>query len=279
MTQTLYHEISNSPLFIIAGPCVIENEIILMEVAEVLTDIKKDFAIPVIFKSSFDKANRTSIKSFRGPGLKKGIKILQKIKEDFQLPILTDIHESWQASEVSEVADIIQIPAFLSRQTDLLVSASKTGRIINIKKGQFMSPEDMKYASEKVASTGNTNILLTERGTTFGYRDLVVDMRGIAIMNRFSYPVVIDATHSIQRPSAGEGRSSGNPEYIETIAISALAAGAKGLFLEVHPRPNEALSDSANSLELKRLKNLIDKALKLKIFMMELDHAGNSTGH
>jgi 2-dehydro-3-deoxyphosphooctonate aldolase (KDO 8-P synthase) len=250
-------------LFLIAGPCVIESEAHARSMAERIAAVCADLKLPYIFKSSYDKANRTSINSYRGPGVAEGLKILRRIKDDLRLPILTDVHEPAQVAAAAEVADVLQIPAFLCRQTDLLVAAAKSGRVVNIKKGQFLSPAEMKTAVEKVASTGNQKILLTERGTSFGYNNLVVDMRSFPIMRGFGYPVVFDATHSLQLPG-GEGKQSGGqPEFIEPLSRAAVAAGVDGLFLEVHDNPPAALSDASNQLPLAQLKPLLEKLLAL----------------
>lgn len=234
-----------APLALIAGPCVIENEDHVHFLAREIGKI----AGPFIFKASFDKANRSSVDSYRGPGLKEGLRILKSVR-DSGVPVLTDIHEPSQAAAAAESADILQIPAFLCRQTDLLVEAGRTGRIVNIKKGQFVAPHDIRNAAEKVASTGNNRILFTERGTTFGYNNLVVDMRGIAIMRGFGWPVVFDATHSVQLPGATGKASGGQPEFIAPLSCAAVAAGADAVFLEVHEAPERALSDGANALRL-----------------------------
>ncbi len=244
-------------LFTILGPCVIENEEMTMGIAVSLKEISEDTGIDVIFKASFDKANRSSISSYRGPGIDEGLRILKKIKDETGLPVLTDIHEPGQAEKASEVVDILQIPAFLCRQTDLLTAAGRTGLPVNVKKSQFMAPEDMFFVADKIRSTGNENILLTERGTFFGYRNLVVDIRNIPIMKRMGCPVIIDATHSVQRPTASDGVTGGDPEFIPLIAGAGLLAGADGVFLEVHPEPEKALSDGANSFNLKKLKPLL----------------------
>jgi len=251
-------------LFFILGPCVIENEDVVLKVAKEVKELSEKYNISVIFKSSFDKANRTSIKSFRGPGLNKGLEILNKVKETYELPITTDIHETSQASLVAEVVDVIQIPAFLCRQTDLLVAAGKTNKIINIKKGQFLAPWDMSNVVEKVRSTGNNKVWLTERGTSFGYNNLVVDFRSIPIMQQTGCPVIFDATHSVQLPG-GKGKSSGgNREYVPYLASCAVAAGCNGIFMEVHPDPDNALCDGPNSWHLDRLEDLIKKLIKIK---------------
>ena len=243
----------------IAGPCVIESETHARMMAEKVAKIAADAGVPYIFKASYDKANRSSVKGFRGPGLKEGLRILGKIKSELKLPILTDIHDASQAAPAAEVCDVLQIPAFLARQTDLLIAASKTGRIINVKKAQFLSPWDMGNIAEKVESTGNTKIIFTERGSTFGYQNLVVDMRSFPIMQRTGYPVVFDVTHSVQLPG-GQGHSSGGqPQFIEPLARAGVAAGVDGIFLETHDNPAKALSDGPNALRLSELLSLLTK--------------------
>ena len=247
----------NAPLFLISGPCVIENREITFKVARFLKKIAKRTKIPVIFKSSYDKANRTSIDSFRGPGLKEGLEILKEVKNTIGLPILSDIHQVSDIEEAAEILDIIQIPAFLSRQTDLILEAAKTNLPINIKKGQFLSPWDMEQVILKAVSGGNNSILLTERGTSFGYNNLIVDMRSISVMKNFGYPVVFDATHGIQLPG-GQGKSSGGQrEFVAPLARAAVAAGADGIFLEIHPDPDSALSDGPNSLPFEHVESLL----------------------
>ncbi|HNS32546.1 MAG TPA: 3-deoxy-8-phosphooctulonate synthase [bacterium] len=246
---------------LIAGPCVIEDKNVLFKSAEFLKRICADEGIPLIFKSSFDKANRTSISSYRGPGIEKGLEMLLEIKERFDLPVITDIHCINQVKAVSETVDIIQIPAFLCRQTDLLVKSGKTGKPLNIKKGQFLSPWDVKNIIEKVTSTGNKNICITERGTSFGYNTLITDFRALPIMRSFGYPVFYDATHSVQEPGKLGGCSGGNREYVPFLAKAAVAVGCDGLFMEVHPEPDKALSDGPNMLKLSKLKELL-KTLK-----------------
>ncbi len=258
------------PLFFIAGPCVIESERHAMKMAGQLVAAARALGLPFIFKASFDKANRTSLKSFRGPGLRQGLEILARIKKEFGVPVLTDVHELAQVSAAAEVCDVLQIPAFLSRQTDLLVQAGKFGYAVNIKKGQFLSPHEMKYALMKVASTGNRRILITERGYSFGYNNLVVDMRSIAIMKRWGYPVVLDVTHSLQLPGGEGNESGGQPEFIETLARAGVAAGVDGIFMEVHDRPARALSDGANALDLRRFKPLASELLSLGRFVRGL---------
>lgn len=246
---------------IIAGPCVIESEQLLDTVATEITRLNKKYNLNIIFKASFDKANRTSLSSFRGPGLEKGLTLLYDIKQKYGLPILTDIHESYQAKPVAEVADVIQIPAFLCRQTDLLVAAAQTGRIINIKKAQFLSGLDMRYPVEKAHQSGATDIWLTERGNSFGYNNLVVDFRNIPEMLQFTPTVIMDCTHSVQRPGAGNGVTGGNREFIPSMALAAKAFGATGFFFEIHPNPEKALSDGTNMLPLSQFEDVIKTLL------------------
>lgn len=248
-------EIGGDTLTILAGPCAIESRDVLFTVAESMKKITQDLGINYVFKSSFDKANRSSIKSFRGPGLEKGLEMLAEIKKEFDLPIVTDIHTPEQAEPVAEVADILQIPAFLCRQTDLLVAAAKTGKIVNIKKGQFLAPAQMKPLAQKVVDSGNDKVLFTDRGTSFGYNNLVTDMRGIPIMQEMGYPVVFDATHSVQLPGGAGECSSGERKFVATLAKSAIAAGAKALFFEVHPNPDKALCDGPNMLNIEMAKD------------------------
>ena len=252
-----------NPLFLIAGPCVIESEAHARMMAERVARIAADAGVPYIFKASFDKANRSSVKAFRGPGLSEGLRILGKIKSELKLPILTDIHEVAQAGPAAEVADLLQIPAFLARQTDLLLAAAKTGKIINVKKAQFLSPWDMGNVAEKVASSGNKKIILTERGASFGYNNLVVDMRAFPVMAKFGYPVVYDVTHSVQLPGGNGDASGGQPEFIETLARAGVAAGVDGIFLETHDNPAAALSDGANALPLSQLPQLLARLKEL----------------
>lgn len=249
-------EIGGDKLTIMAGPCAIESQDILNRTAEKLKEITEKLGINYIFKSSFDKANRSSITSFRGPGLEKGLEMLAKVKSEFDLPIVTDIHNPDQAAIVAEVADVLQIPAFLCRQTDMLVAAAKTGKIINIKKGQFLAPEQMLPLIKKVEDSGNSNILVTDRGTSFGYNNLVVDFRGIQIMQQFNYPVVFDATHSVQLPGANGTSSGGDRRFVPLLAKSAMAAGANALFFEVHPDPDCAKCDGPNMIPLDKAETL-----------------------
>jgi len=262
---------SGHPLFLIAGPCVIESERHAMKMAERLAQAARALRIPYIFKASFDKANRTSLDSYRGPGMVSGLEILAKIKKRFKVPVLTDIHEISQVGPAAEVCDVIQIPAFLSRQTDLLVEAGRSRAAVNIKKGQFLSPWDIRHAVEKVARTGNHRILITERGASFGYNNLVVDIRGLAVMKELGYPVILDVTHSIQLPGGQGSRSGGQPEYIEPLARAGVAAGVDGLFMEVHDNPARALSDGSNALPLGRFNLLIQKISRLGKFVREMD--------
>ena len=250
-----------SPLVLIAGPCVIESSAHALMIAERLAKIAQRVGIPLIFKASYDKANRTSLKSFRGPGLEEGLRVLSTIKKQVGVPILTDIHDVAQASAAAEVADVLQIPAFLSRQTDLLVAAAKTGRTINIKKGQFLAPDDMKHAIAKVTESGNPQVFVTERGFSFGYHNLVVDMRAFPMLRSLGWPVVYDATHSLQLPGGGDGVTAGQAEYIEPLAAAAVAAGVDGVFVEVHDNPPLAKSDAQNALPLDRVEPLLLKLL------------------
>ena len=247
------------PLVLIAGPCVIESERHAMKMAERLTKIAAKAKVPLVFKASYDKANRSSLSSFRGPGLAGGLEILRKIKARFRVPVLTDIHEPDQARAAAEVCDVLQVPAFLSRQTDLLTAAGKTGRVVNLKKGQFLSPWEMANAVAKVKSTGNSKVIITERGVSFGYNNLVVDMRSFPILARTGCPVIFDVTHSVQLPGGQGHASGGQPEFIETLARAGTAVGVDGIFLEVHERPERALSDGSNALRLDRLPDLLAK--------------------
>lgn len=251
--------------FLLAGPCVVESKELVIEVAEKVSAICKRLAIPYVFKASYRKANRTSASSFTGLGDEKALQILQKVKTDLGLPIVTDIHSPEEADMAASVVDILQIPAFLCRQTDLLVAAGKTGKIINVKKGQFVSGEAMRFAVEKIRQTGNHKIMLTERGTTFGYQDLVVDFRNIPQMQNHGVPVIMDVTHSLQQPNLTTGITGGNPEMIGTIAKAAIAAGADGLFIETHPNPSVAKSDGANMLRIDLLEDLMEKLLKIRM--------------
>jgi 2-dehydro-3-deoxyphosphooctonate aldolase (KDO 8-P synthase) len=251
------------PLVLVAGPCVIEDESTTVAIARELVDITQRLQVPFIFKASYDKANRTSTGSYRGPGLEKGLDLLDFIRNRFQVPVLSDVHQLTEIEPASKVLDILQIPAFLCRQTDLLTAAARTGLTVNIKKGQFLSPGDMRYAVEKVAAAGNEKILLTERGTTFGYNNLVVDFRAISIMGLLGYPVLFDATHSVQLPGGGGVVSGGNREFVPVLAKAAVAAGANGLFLEVHFEPDKALCDGPNSWPLGQLEPLLRSLLAI----------------
>ncbi|HTR41770.1 MAG TPA: 3-deoxy-8-phosphooctulonate synthase [Pseudomonadales bacterium] len=255
----------NSPreLFLIAGPCVIENEKLCLHVASTLQTACAELGIFYVFKASFDKANRTSGKSFRGPGMKEGLKVLAHIREELDLPVLTDIHNEEQAAAAGKVVDILQIPAFLCRQTDLIEAAGATGKIVNLKKGQFLSPTEMGQVTEKARLAGAKKILLTERGTTFGYNNLVADMRSIPMMKRFGCPVVFDATHSVQLPGGGGDKSSGQREFAPVLAKSALAAGANGVFIETHPQPEKALSDGPNMIPLGEMAGVLKNLLRV----------------
>jgi 2-dehydro-3-deoxyphosphooctonate aldolase (KDO 8-P synthase) len=264
---------AGNPLFLIAGPCVIESEAHARMMAERVAKIAADAGVPYIFKASYDKANRSSVKAFRGPGIAEGLRILAKIKGELHLPILTDIHDASQAAPAAEVADILQIPAFLARQTDLLLAAAKTGRIINVKKAQFLSPWDMGNVAEKVASSGNHNIILTERGASFGYNNLVVDMRSFPVLQKLGYPVVYDVTHSVQLPGGQGHASGGQPEFIETLARAGVATGVDGLFLETHDNPAAALSDGANALPLAQLPQLLSRIKELSILVRRWSQA------
>ncbi|UCF57013.1 MAG: 3-deoxy-8-phosphooctulonate synthase [Deltaproteobacteria bacterium] len=247
----------NGPFFLIAGPCVIEDEETTLKVAIFLKETSEAVDIPVVFKTSYDKANRTSLDSFRGPGVDKGLEIIQKVKEETRLPVLSDVHEADEIEKAAKVLDIIQIPAFMCRQTNLLLTAARTGLPINLKKGQFLSPWEMEPAIQKITSTGNRRILVTERGTSFGYNNLIVDIRSIAIMKDFGFPVVFDATHSVQLPGGSGTSSGGQREFVEHLSRAAVAAGAHGVFMEVHPHPESALCDGANSLPFDQVRPLL----------------------
>jgi len=258
-----------APLVLIAGPCVIESENHAIETALAVRDIARRTGVPYVFKASYDKANRTSANSFRGPGLREGVRILSRVRETAAVPVLTDIHEPSQAAPVAEIADILQIPAFLSRQTDLLRAAAATGRVVNIKKGQFLAPEDMRHAIAKVASAGNDRVIVTERGFTFGYHNLVVDMRAFPILRKLGYPVVYDVTHSLQLPGAGNGETAGQAEFIEPLASAGVAAGVDGIFMEVHERPDQAKSDAQNALRLSLLEALLTRLVRIHAIARE----------
>lgn len=254
----------NDSFFLIAGPCVVESESITFEIAEKLVEICDRLEIPFVFKASYRKANRSKLNSFTGIGNEKALKVLKKIGKEFKVPVITDIHTESEAYMAAQYVDALQIPAFLARQTDLLVAAAKTGLPVNIKKGQFMSPDSMKYAVHKVRNTGNYNIMLTDRGTMFGYQDLIVDMRSIPLMKKFGNPVIMDCTHSLQQPNQSEGVTGGIPELIETIAKGSIAVGADGLFIETHPKPEIAKSDGANMLPLAKIEDLLIKLIKIR---------------
>jgi 2-dehydro-3-deoxyphosphooctonate aldolase (KDO 8-P synthase) len=248
---------NSQPLIWIAGPCVIESPEHALRLAKQLSGLARKFRVPYVFKASYDKANRSSVQSFRGPGLRKGLDVLRRIKEEVGCPILTDVHSPGEARDAAGIVDILQVPAFLSRQTDLLLACGDTGSIVNIKKGQFLAPWDMEQVIGKVLSTGNKKIMLTERGTSFGYNNLVVDMRGLAVMKQFGYPVIYDATHSVQLPGAMKKSSGGQREFVLPLARAAVALGVAGLFTEVHPNPDKALSDGPNSLAVKTLPEFL----------------------
>jgi len=261
--------IGGGPLVLIAGPCVIESESHAVDTAIAVRDSARAAGVPAIFKVSFDKANRTSVTSYRGPGLAEGLRILARVRERAGIPILTDIHEPSQAARVAEVVDVLQIPAFLSRQTDLLLAAAGTGRAINIKKGQFLAPLDMRHAIAKVASTGNSRIIVTERGVSFGYNNLVVDMRAFPILRSLGYPVVYDVTHSLQLPGGGDGVTAGQAEFIEPMASAGVAAGVDGVFMEVHEEPSRARSDAQNALRLDLLPALLTRLVRIHQIVRE----------
>ena len=254
-------EIGGPELFLIAGPCVIESEEHALFMATSIAAICRELGVPYIFKASYDKANRTSITSYRGPGIKEGLRILAHVREEVKVPVLTDVHEAAQATAAGEVVDVLQIPAFLCRQTDLLIAAAKTGRAVNVKKGQFVAPQDMRHAVEKIRESGNEIVSLTERGASFGYHNLVVDMRSLAIMREYA-PVVFDATHSVQLPSQG-AQSGGQPQFIPLLSRAAVAAGIDGIFMEVHDNPAKAKSDGANALPLDKLKPMLEELLAI----------------
>ena len=254
--MALYKDLTEKPFFIL-GPCVMENQELLYTVAEKVAEVGAKYPVTVVFKSSFDKANRTSIHAYRGPGIEKGLELLQKVKEKFNLPVTTDIHEPFQAKIAAEVVDILQIPAFLCRQTDLLVAAAETGKVVNVKKAQFLSGQDMFYPAQKVKEAGNDQIILTERGNSFGYNNLVVDFRNIYDMKEFGYPVCMDCTHSVQRPGGAGGKTGGDRKFVPNMAHAARAFGAAGYFIETHPDPDHALSDGPNMLYLKDLEELV----------------------
>ena len=265
MVATLHDMVigEGRPIILMAGPCVVESEAHAMGLAEALVDITTRVGIPFIFKASYDKANRTSNTSYRGPGITEGLRVLAAIKQRFGVPIVTDIHEVHEAAVAAEVADVLQIPAFLSRQTDLIVAAARTGRVVNIKKGQFLAPNDMKHAVAKVTAEGNPNVLVTERGTSFGYNNLIVDMRGFPMMREQGLPVIFDVTHSLQLPGGGNGVTAGLAQYITPLASAGVAAGVDGLFLEVHEEPSRAKSDAQNALRLDLLEPLLRRLMAI----------------
>jgi 2-dehydro-3-deoxyphosphooctonate aldolase (KDO 8-P synthase) len=251
--------IGDGPLLLVAGPCVIESEGHAVGLARAIRDIAARCGVPYVFKASYDKANRTSLSSFRGPGLAEGVRTLRRVREEVGVPVLTDIHEPAHAAPVAEVADVLQIPAFLCRQTDLLVAAAQTGRVVNIKKGQFLAPSDMRHAAAKITAAGNDRVILTERGTCFGYHNLVVDMRSLPMLRALGFPVIYDVTHSLQLPGAGDGVTAGQAEFIEPMARAGVAAGLDGIFMEVHERPEQARSDAQNALGLDLLEPLLTR--------------------
>jgi 2-dehydro-3-deoxyphosphooctonate aldolase (KDO 8-P synthase) len=266
------------PFALIAGPCVIESETHVTEIAGQLVDIAARVGVPFIFKASFDKANRTSGRSYRGPGLKDGLRVLAAVKARYDIPMLTDIHEADQADAVADVVDVLQIPAFLSRQTDLIVAAARTGRVVNIKKGQFLSPDDVRHAVAKVVESGNSRVIVTERGTSFGYNNLIVDMRAFPIMRAQGFPVVFDVTHSLQLPGGGDGVTAGLAQYIEPLASAGIAAGVDGVFLEVHEDPARARSDAQNALRLDRLEPLLRRLTALAAITTAAEDAETRSG-
>ena len=258
-----------SPLLLIAGPCVIESEAHAVGLALAVRDIASRAGVQYVFKASYDKANRTSARAFRGPGIDEGLRVLARVREAAGVPILTDIHEPWQAARAAEVADVLQIPAFLARQTDLILAAARTGRVVNLKKGQFLAPADMRHAIEKATGAGNHQVIVTERGFSFGYNNLVVDMRAFPILRRFGFPVVYDVTHSLQLPGAGDGVTAGQAEFIEPMASAGVAAGVDGVFMEVHERPEQAKSDAQNALRLDLLEGLLHRLVRIHAIARE----------
>ncbi|MFP4556462.1 MAG: 3-deoxy-8-phosphooctulonate synthase [Bacteroidales bacterium] len=256
--------IDSGNFFLLAGPCVVENEELTRDIAKKIQEITDKLKIPYVFKASYRKANRSKKDSFTGIGDEQALNILARIRENFNIPVVTDIHTAEEAGMAAEYVDMLQIPAFLCRQTDLLLAAGKTGKVINIKKGQFLAPESMEHAANKVVETGNSNVMLTERGTTFGYQDLIVDFRGIPTMRSFGFPVVVDLTHSLQQPNQPSGVTGGRPELIETIGKASIAVGADGIFIETHPDPKNALSDGANMLNINRLEDLLNKLVAIR---------------
>lgn len=270
--MNLYDTLSHSrELFLMAGPCVIEDTVSPLKIAERLKEICENLQLPFVFKASYRKANRSRLDSFTGIGDKEALKVLYEVKKRFDVPIVTDIHECCEASFAAEVADILQIPAFLCRQTDLLVAAAKTGKIVNIKKGQFLSPESMRYTVDKILQSGNSQVMLTDRGTFFGYQDLIVDVRSVPTMKQIGCPVVMDITHSLQKPNQTAGVSGGDPEMIETIARAAVAVGADGIFLETHPEPSKAKSDGKNMIELSKVEALLGRLKAIHNLVTDFD--------
>jgi 2-dehydro-3-deoxyphosphooctonate aldolase (KDO 8-P synthase) len=271
--------IGDGPLLLVAGPCVIESEGHAIGLAHAIRDIAARCGVPYVFKASYDKANRTSLGSFRGPGLAEGLRILRRVREDVGVPVLTDIHEPAHAAPVAEVVDVLQIPAFLCRQTDLLVAAAQTGRVVNIKKGQFLAPSDVRHAAAKVTASGNDHVILTERGTSFGYHNLVVDMRSLPILRSLGYPVIYDVTHSLQLPGAGDGVTAGQAEFIEPLARAGVAAGVDGVFMEVHERPEQAKSDAQNALKLDLLEPLLTRLTRIHAIAAAATSVTSAPGH
>lgn len=268
--------LGQKPLVLIAGPCVIESEGHALELGQAIAHIAQRVGMPYIFKASYDKANRTSLGSFRGPGIDKGLATLAKVKDTLGVPVLTDVHEPSQVDRVATVADVLQIPAFLSRQTDLIVAAAKTGRVVNVKKGQFLAPRDMRHAVAKVHQSGNERVFLTERGFTFGYNNLVVDMRAFPMMRELGVPVVFDVTHSLQLPGAGDGVTAGLSEYIEPLASAGVGAGVDGVFLEVHENPSQAKSDGQNALALDRLASLLQRLVRINAVVKDMSEVAGA---
>lgn len=267
-TAQLWNTLRRGRFIVVAGPCVIENEALCLRVAETLAELCRRLGLTYIFKASYDKANRTSTRSFRGPGLKVGLKILDRVRSRLGVPVLTDVHTEEQARAAGEVVDVVQVPAFLCRQTDLIQAAARTGRILNLKKGQFLSPTEMGQVVRKAVEVGGRKLLVTERGTTFGYNNLVADLRAIPIMQQFGYPVLFDATHAVQLPGGGGDRSAGQRQFAPVLARAAVAAGADGLFIETHPDPDRALSDGPNMVRLQDMPALLEQVLCLRVALL-----------